>query len=96
MVKVNRICTPEQNAKLILKATKTGRSSIHQMNSQKNLCLKSWWSKYYKKIRIRTKHLQEVFPRRRAYRSKYPRTDNLLSAKLSLENVLGGSLKIDL
>lgn len=47
--KADRIYTPQEYIELILKASNSGRFTVHEVKTQEILNFKSWWPPYYKK-----------------------------------------------
>lgn len=50
--RVDRVYTPNQYAEMILKSSKTGRFTVHQVTSEMIYSFNTWWPQFYKRTVI--------------------------------------------
>ena len=83
--RTDRIYTPQEYADLIVKASKVGRFSIHQVRTDEIISFKDWWPRSYKKTPTPMKLLEGVFPKIKEYLLRYQPTKSLSTVWIPME-----------
>lgn len=83
--RTDRIYTPQEYADLIVKASKVGRFSIHQVGTDEIISFKDWWPRSYKKTTNSDETSGRGVPKIKECLLRYQPTKSLSAVWIPLE-----------